>query len=78
MPDLSTLFLQVSAKSDTGWKNQLPEGYGMVEIKKYYVSRVTVLLYPQGGKYFYQGAFSTNTTPNWQGFVKYTGTSVTV
>ena len=76
MPEKSVLFTEIGAKPSSGWKSQLPEGMGIVRIEKYYLSRINILFYSMNGGYFFQGAFSSSTSPNLRPFVKYIGTAV--
>ena len=76
LPEKSVLFSEVGAKPSSGWKSQLPEGMGVVRIEKYYLSRIVIMFYPMNGGYFFQGAFSSNISPNLRPFVRYTGTAV--
>lgn len=76
MPSTSIFLVEVGAKPSSGWKSQLPEGMGIAKIEKYYLSRVAIFFYPMNGGYFYQGAFTSSSSPSLQPFYKYIGTRI--
>lgn len=77
MPALSTLILECGEKTSSGWKSQIPVSFGLLEITKYYTSRVIFRYYPiSKPEEFYLAAYNENETPSLKGFKKYNGVSI--
>jgi len=77
LPSLSTLVLECGEKANSGWKQQVPAPFGLLEVTKYYTSRVVFRYYPIANpELLYIATYNENETPGLKGFKKFTGTSV--
>lgn len=76
MPDNSQFSCSIGTLPSSGWKSQMPEGYGMLRITRIDLGRVNMEYFPRDGGYHFIGTFSSSNTPNLGYWYKYTGTQV--
>lgn len=76
MPDNSQFLCSIGNLPSSGWKHQMPEGYGMLRITRIDLGRVNMEYFPRDGGYFYVGTFSNTNTPNLGYWYKYVGNKI--
>lgn len=76
MPDKSVFTQSIGLLPSAGWKSQLPEGYGSLEITRIDIGRVFMFYIPRNGGCLYIGTFTSEASPNLGYWYKYTGTRI--